>query len=169
MTTAPVDLDAVRSAVDAVPPQQATLTDGQPPVILLAGLPARPFAYFDFRLMQQLQDAGDIDENDLMMIVAYSMAQTTDQQIAALYQLRKDHEALTDAMVMWSANIPIAQLGEIAKVVEASITEYVDVAGVEGTPDGEPIGGLETSAEGNLKPSPPESPSSDAPSLDTPD
>ena len=149
-----VDYEALKSAMENQPDPTATLTDGQPGIggIIINGKPARPFAYFDFRLMQRLEALDTVDQTDLIMIIAFAMTFVSEADIGKLFVLALDTKALQAAMVLWSITVPIAQLGTIAESVGAAINEYVDSTGGGDAEDGEAgetaPGALETSAEG---------------------
>jgi len=159
---------AARQALAAVPPDPGTCTDGQPGIITIAGIPMRPFGYFDFRLMKTLREDESLvkDPEAIVVILAYSMAQTTEAQLDALYGIHRDAALIRDKAERWTMGFSMAALAPISEYVAAQLDEYVD-AEAGGGPDGELAGGLEGSAEGNSRPSQPESPPSAAPSLDS--
>lgn len=163
----PIDMTAAREAVATAPTDAGTLTDGHPGILTIAGIPMRPFSYFEFRCMRKIQEATGINPEDAVIILAYSMAQTTTEELDALHSLALDVDVLISKAERWSMNFGMEDLAPISAYVAGQLDEYVETAG-EGGPDGESVGGLEASAEGNLKPSPQESPSSDAQFSDSP-
>jgi len=168
--TAALDPDDVRKAMETDTGDTPGHTDGAPPTgsLTIAGRPARPFAYFDYNLMQDLDNAG-VANQDIVLCVAFAMTHVTDDEIAKVYRLSREPEELVEAMMIWSATaVPISGLATLADQVSSQIEEYVEVSGPVGTPDGQEAGGLEAGAEGNAKPSPQESPNSDVPFSDSP-
>jgi len=165
------DLDCreLQTRLESAPPATpATMTDMQPAVggYIIGGQPARPLSYFDYRIMQRLQEWPTITEEDMVVIVGYALVQTTEEEIAALFRLaNSDPDRVLEAAMVWISRFGIQEMTNICNTVAELINEYADVAGDGADPDGELVPGLqEGGAEGNSKPSLPESPNSVSPS-----
>jgi len=161
-------LDLARNVAESIPVDPGTVTDGRPKIITLAGMPTRPFAYFDYRLLKKLSTSDVMDEEEQVIALAYSIAQTSDYELDALYELFENLVLLKKKVLRWSMNLPMEELAQMSNHVAKMLTEYVE-SDSAGAMVSEPIGGIEGSAEGNSRPKAPESPISDAPSSDSPE